>query len=1011
MANKKILYRVLMAALISIALLLVALALIPFIFKDKIMLAVKQAINENLDAKVDFSDVDISLLRTFPNVGVGLEDYAVTGVGVFDGVPLASGEYAGVSVNFWSAWNFGKAPLDILSMELRKPVLNILVLKNGKANYDIVKPSADTSTTATQYQIKLREYAIEDGMVTYNDRLEDMYLELKGLNHQGEGDFTQDIFDLRTTTDIESLTLESGGIPYLKKAHLNYEAGFNLNLPQSKYTLLENSLTINEMNLKAEGWASMPDSQSVDMDLALSSAGDFKSLLSLIPNAYIAGYESVKANGKFDFSASFKGAYRSATEYYPAYNMKLVISDANVQYPDLPLGISNINSDIAVQSPGGNLDRTTVNVSAFKLQIGTNPIAGYFRLKTPLSDPDVDCKITGKLDLEELSRAFPMEGIEKMAGIIALDVLAQTRMSTIDRGDYGNVRMQGVASVKNLEYDDAEMPAIGIQSMQMEFTPKFVSISDFNARLGKSDLRGNGRIDNILAYFSPNATMTGNLNLQSDYFLGDEWTTSDTATAAAPPAASAEQTASEEAFKGFDFNANLNVKKLSYDVYELSDFIAKGNLTPDVISFSELSGKIGESDFNFSGNIGNVWDYLYYNEKLTGSLQLKSKFFDLNPFMTTEEPSEDTGPVLVPDYLDVSIEANMDRVHYDNLDLNDVKGSLAVADETVRFTDLEAGLLGGKISMDGAYDTKDANQPGIDFNMRIDQMDFQKAFQAFNTFQVIAPIGKYVKGIFNTEFSLNSKLKSDLMPVLPSITSKGLLQTLNASISGFTPLEKVGELLQIQDLKNIVIKDSKNWFKVEDGAVTLDDFNLTHQGIDLVIGGSHQLAGGMDYKIIARIPREKIGNSSIGQAANTGLDRLSKEAAKAGFNINNGKYVNVQINLGGSMSDPKIGLKFLGLDGPAEDFKQAVAGQVKAEVEKQLEDAKAQAEARLQAEKEKALEQAKKEAEKVKAEAEKKLSEQAKKAGEEVKKKAGEEAKKKLEEINPFKKKKEGGGN
>jgi hypothetical protein len=1015
MSNKKILYRILLVTLLSVTLLLTALAVLPFVFKDKIMMAVKDAINKSLDAKVDFADVDVSLLRTFPNVGIGLEDYAVSGVGVFQGVPLAKGDYAGVSVNFWSAWNFGKVPLDILTLELQNPVLNILVLKNGKANFDIIKPSEDTSTTTVNYHIKLRQYSIEDAQITYEDRQQDVLLNLEGLYHRGLGDFTQDIFDLKTTTDIESLTIASGGIPYLKKARLKYVAGFNIDLPQSKYALLENSLTINEVNLMTEGWVQVPDTESVEMDIALSSAGDFKSLLSLLPNAYIAGYESVKADGKFDFSAAFKGTYRSTSEDFPAFDLKLLVSNANVRYPDLPLGISNINSDITVQSPGGSLDETRVNISAFELRIGSNPISGYFHLKTPVSDPDVDCELKGMLDLGELSRAFPMEGIEKLAGSLMFDVVAKAKMSAIDRGDYENVRMQGAATIENLEYKDAEMPAIGIQSMKTEFTPRFVSISDFNARLGKSDLRGTGSIDNILAYFSPTATMKGNLKLQSNFFLADEWTSNDTTSAAGAPIASDEQTTSEEEpFKAFDFNVLLKVNKLSYDLYELSDFYVNGNLTPDQIAFSQLSGKIGDSDFNLSGNIDNVWDYLYKNESLAGDLQMKSAFFNLNPFMTTEEGSEDTGPILVPDYLDVRIKANMDKVLYDNLELEKVQGTLSIDDETVRFNNLKASLLGGKVALDGAYSTKDPNQPDVEFNMKLDQMDFQKAFQAFNTFQVIAPIGQHIKGIFDTELSLNSKLNSQLMPVLPSITSKGLLKTFNCKISGFAPLKKVGELLQMEAFDNIELKNTKNWFKVENGAVQLDDFNVSHQGIDLVIGGSHQMTGGMDYKIIARIPREKLGKTAMGQAANTGINLLSNEAAKAGFDINAGKFVNVQINLTGTARDPKVGLKILGLDGPAAEFQQALAGQVKAEVEKQLEDAKAQAEARLQAEKEKALELAKKEVEKTKAEAEKKLSEEAKKAAEkaseEMKKKAGEEAKKKLEEINPFKKKK-GGGN
>ncbi len=1019
MTKKKLFKRVFIGLGVFLVVFIGALVALPFVFKDDIIAAVKNVVNENLNAKVDFETVDISLLRSFPSVSVGVKNYEVIGIDEFDGVKLVGGESFGITVDFWSAWNFGQVPLEIKSVTLDKPEINVIVLSNGKANYDIAKPTTDTTTTETTFQIKLQEYAINNGNIVYDDRQGGNYVKLVNLNHSGEGDFTQDVFDLTTKTSIDEFTAESGGITYLKKAKTKLDAGFNIDLPNSKYTLKENELKINELEMKADGWVSMPNENDIDMDLTFSAPkSDFKALLSMIPNAYIAGYENVKAGGTFKLDGFVKGIYSASPERYPAFKINFDVANGDVKYPDLPMGISGINTNVVVNSPGSNLDQMLVDVSKFSLKIGNNPLEGYFKLRTPMSDPDVDTKITGVLNLGDFVRAFPMEGVKTLNGLINADVAVKTKMSTIDKGDYANVDMKGDMSIENMDYVADDMPPVRIDAMRMFFTPKNVQIPNFDMKLGKSDLSGSGALDNILAYFSPDATMKGNFTLRSGYFNADEWMTEEETTST--PATGSPQAAEEELFNRFDFTVDASMKEIDYDVYKVKDLVAKGNFTPNKLTTSELSGKIGDSDFSASGYLSNVWNYVFNDETLGGNLTLRSKYMNLNQFMTESEtpaataPAEATEPILVPANIDMRMTANMDKVIYDNMELNNVTGGLVIANEEVKFTDLSANTLGGRMAINGGYNTQNHDTPKFDLAMKLQQMDFQKAFNTFNTFQAIAPIGKFMQGVFNTELTMSSNLTKDLMPDLSTLTAAGLLQTINATIKGAKPLEEIGNKLNVDAFKNLTLKDSKNWFTVKDGAVQLEDFNYKYQDIDMKIGGSHKLEGDMNYNIAAKIPRAKIGKNAIGAAANTGIDFLSKEASKIGLNVDAGEFINVQISLGGSLTDPKVGFKLLGTDGTATSVKDAVVNKVQEEAQKKLDEAKSEAEARLEAEKKKAEEEAKKLADQAKAEAQKKLEEEAKKAGEkageEIKSKVGEEAKKKIEEINPFKKKKGGGG-
>ena len=56
-------------------LVLIALAFaIPILFKGKILTIVKNGINKNVNAKVDFKDLSLSLFRHFSKLSVALEN-------------------------------------------------------------------------------------------------------------------------------------------------------------------------------------------------------------------------------------------------------------------------------------------------------------------------------------------------------------------------------------------------------------------------------------------------------------------------------------------------------------------------------------------------------------------------------------------------------------------------------------------------------------------------------------------------------------------------------------------------------------------------------------------------------------------------------------------------------------------------------------------------------------------------------------------------------------------------
>ena len=290
---KKIIVKILKITTVLVILLIGLAIAIPYFFKDDIIAKIKDEANATLNAKIDFGEVNLSLLSTFPNFSFELENLEVVGLEQFEGIPLVSAKNIDFTLDLMSVIQSDRA-IEIKNVNLDEPNVNILILKDGNANYDIAK-SSDSSSEEANYNflIQLQQYSINNGNITYDDQLGNVFFEIRNLNHQGKGDFTQEIFDLKTQTSIEQLTAESGGIPYLKKANTELDATFNIDLNQNKYTLKKNDLQVNEMKLLVDGFLQM-ENEDINMDFTFDAPrNDFRNLLSLIPNAYTKDFSDV----------------------------------------------------------------------------------------------------------------------------------------------------------------------------------------------------------------------------------------------------------------------------------------------------------------------------------------------------------------------------------------------------------------------------------------------------------------------------------------------------------------------------------------------------------------------------------------------------------------------------------------------------------------------------------------------------------------------------------------------
>jgi len=506
----KIIKRVFLGFAIFLVVVLAAAIVLPIIFRDQIEAAIKEEVSKNLLADVDWGKWSFSVLRSFPNLSARVDDVRVINRAPFEGVELANIGRFSVTLAIKSLWS---EQMEVLKVRLDEPVVSVLVLKDGTANYNITKPS-ETETETSPFHLALKEYQISKGQIFYEDRKQDIRAELYNLEHTGSGDFTQDLFTLKTKTGVGTLDVAYGGISYLRKTNLELAAIIEVDVPNHTYRFSENELSINQLVLGFEGWLSMPG-KGYDMDITWrSKRSDLAMLLSLIPAEFASDLKGVDMSGSAAFNGQVKGIYQGET--LPSISLLANVKDGRFRYPDLPQSAENIQLDLSVNYPGGsNLDKMVIDLKQLSLTMAGNPINARMRLSNTMSDPLIDAACQAKLDLATISQVVPME--QTLKGRLDADIKLKGALSAIENQRYEQFSADGQLTLKDMTYQDESLGSpLGIRALLLTFSPQFLSLDQFDGSLGSSAIKASGRMDNYLQYWLRDEKLRGQFTLSAN---------------------------------------------------------------------------------------------------------------------------------------------------------------------------------------------------------------------------------------------------------------------------------------------------------------------------------------------------------------------------------------------------------------------------------------------------------------------------------------------------------------
>jgi hypothetical protein len=515
---------------------------------------------------------------------------------------------------------------------------------------------------------------------------------------------------------------------------------------------------------------------------------DVSAKLNLTELSKMFPMNGMEMKGTFTANAKAKGVYDSIKKIIPAVDVAMALDNGYVKASQFPLPLENLHFTSTVKNTSGKMAETIINVKDFSMVMEGEKFTADLLLQN-LEDYTWDLKANGGIDIEKMTKIFPVEGMA-LAGKVKANIETKGKYSDVNAKRYDKLPTSGSASLRDFKFSSKTLPyAVAIASSDAVFNPQKIELKNTN-------------------------------------------------------------------------------------------------------------GTIGHSDFSADGSVSNYIGYVFGKETIKGNVNFNSNLLDLNEFMTSgSEPAKpDTakyGVIPIPQNIDFVLHSDIKTVKMMDYTITNALGDVIVKDGVANLSGVKFNMLGGSFAINGSYNTKDINHPKYDMALKIDDLAIQQAAASFSIIKTYAPIAGLATGKFGTDFKISGELGQDMMPKMNTVSGAGLIKIAQAALTQSKLVSGITSLAKLDNADDVTFKDVLMSATINDGRLSVKPFNVKFGNYVTTVSGSTGLDKTIAYDLKMMVPAGQLGaqfNNFINPNGNANSE------------------VPVSIALGGTMTSPKYAL-------------------------------------------------------------------------------------------------------
>lgn len=487
------------ASLLAVVAIAVAIAL-NFVFTpSKLTPAVEKMANGMLDAKVSIGKVDLTFFSTFPRLALRMEDVSVVSRRRIAEDSLRRNEADSLAGEFVKRISSRVADSVVSGQQVRDRVAGALMKRdsllgikrcvavvnllsyfrdnrlvvnrvrldglsvyayldeNGVANWNIfpedssevAAPDSSAQESASFEGIELKRLNIRNSEIVYNDRTNKTMLRLRDLDTKMAFAFSKDSLVTDLDFNAGKVFFSHGGKVLAKKMSVSMNTSLVADRGARILYLRNAGLGINDISLEVDGTLARDTvAGTMVMDLRYGAkAPSVEKALALIPESVVKSSD-IQAKGSVLLEGTVKGEYGDAV--MPVISLKMKVDDASAHYKGLPYGIDYLVADFDALLDFKTKGDSYVDLKIFNMKGMNTDILADAKVTDVFDDPYIELNTKSVIDLDAMSKTFPLKEGISISGRADADIKLKTRLSTIKNQNFGKVFIAGKLDMDSL---------------------------------------------------------------------------------------------------------------------------------------------------------------------------------------------------------------------------------------------------------------------------------------------------------------------------------------------------------------------------------------------------------------------------------------------------------------------------------------------------------------------------------------------------------------------------------
>lgn len=854
-----------LALKITVAALVGLMIVIPFFFQGHLVDKLKKLANDNINGTLDFKETGISFFSHFPNLTVTFSDFTLMGPAPYDKDTLASGEEIAVGINLLS---LVRQRVEVGMIYIGGGNINLINGIDGKANFDIMLPSSDSTAADTPASaedsetpaVKIHKIKLRDCKLRFEDVASGFVFLAEELDYTGKGNFAEAVFDLKSNLEAKKLTVDLGTSRYIDHKRLTASMLTSINTDSLSFRFIKNSLKLQGVPLEFSGFfKTLAD--GFDINIAGNTERmPFESLFTLMPAEFTPWFEDTRFRGDTKLGFAFTGIASDSLDTFPDFTASMEVQKGSIKSSLADLPLENIEFRGSLTIPQTNFDKINLTVDTVGFTIAGEQNGGEISI-TMGDSIAVKGALGGFADMDALSKAIGLEEVAFGGALeyrAKLDGVYDSAKRTIPAGSlfvkwsngsvFSNIHTSRITDLNAsvlIESPDGTYAGTRAELRPVWFVfdgkPFNLEASLKNFDNLQYDIVSKGDLDLTNIY-----KLLGITGAAVDGYLLSDLSLKGNQADAKAGAVNKLQNSGTLELRSFKYKSDSYAMPFQIPLAAL-------RIDGDKAWLDRTTVRSGESSITLEGYASNFMGYYFEGGALSGQMKISSDKLALEDFMPVEAEESDAvaadlaavaakaepsaGVIQLPERMAITLDASIKELSYDSILVKNLRGRVAMRDKEMQLTGGRLNIAGAAFSLNARYAPESLSEAAFSFAVKADSFNIRRAYNEIPMIRELFSSAASMNGDVSMKYDIAGKLDQNMSPVLPSLRGGGQIVLEDIKVKGLKVLGAISKAtgrdsLDNPSLKGVVIKStiSDNIIKIERTRMRVFGFRPRFEG-------------------------------------------------------------------------------------------------------------------------------------------------------------------------------------